>query len=441
MLSGTSVHNPITHRRIFRIAIPIVLSNATIPILGAVDTGVVGQLGSAAPIGAVGIGAIIISMLFWFFGFLRLGTSGLASQARGRRDSTELSAILVRAIAIGLVAGITLIALQIPLFYAAFIVAPASPEVENIAHSYVAIRIYSAPAAIAMYAITGWLIATEKTRSVLILQLWTNGLNIALDLIFVLQLGFGVKGVAAATVIAEWSGLFLGLLLCSKVLRARTVPNWRSIANRHQLKLMASVNTDIMIRSVLLEFNFVVFLFLAADFGDVTLAANQILLQFLHITAYALDGFAFAAEALVGLAVGARTRDDLRRSVLLTSLWGMSMTILMAIAFAIFGNIAIEVMTTAEDVRYEARTFLIWVIAAPIIGAPSWLLDGVFVGATRTRDMRNAMVLSTFAFGAALIVLLPIFGNHGLWSAFLLFFVARAVTLAVRYPALERTAG
>lgn len=431
----------VTHRRVFRIAIPIMLSNATTPLLGAVDTGVVGQLGTAVPIGAVGIGAIILALLYWFFGFLRLGTSGLASQARGRGDVSETSAILVRALAVGLLAGLALIILQIPIMYVAFALAPASPEVEEMARSYVSLRIFSAPAAIAMYGITGWLIATERTGTVLLVQLWTNGLNIVLDLIFVLKLGLGVEGVAAATVIAEWSGLLLGLALCLGIVRIGALRSWRTLLDRHQLKLMATLNTDIMIRSVLLEISFVTFLFLAADQGDITLAANQILLQFLHVTAYALDGFAFAAEALVGLSVGARTRADLRRSVALTALWSAAMAVLLATGFAVFGGLIINVMTTVPEVRLEAGAYLLWIIAAPIIGAPSWLLDGVFVGATRTRDMRNAMFQSIVIFAVTLAIMLPLWGNHGLWIALLTFFVARAVTLALRYPALERTAG
>ncbi|GIX15096.1 MAG: hypothetical protein KatS3mg118_3055 [Paracoccaceae bacterium] len=217
----------ITHRRVLRVALPIVVSNATIPILGAVDTGVVGQLGEAAPIGAVGIGAIILAGFYWVFGFLRMGTSGLVAQAQGAGDMAEVAAHLSRALMIATGAGLALIALQGPLVAAAFLIAPASPEVEALARDYLTIRIWGAPAAIAVYALTGWLIATERTAGVLALQLWMNGANAALDLWFVLGLGWGVGGVAVATLIAEWSGAALGLWLCRPAFRH---PDWRSAA-------------------------------------------------------------------------------------------------------------------------------------------------------------------------------------------------------------------
>lgn len=291
---------PLTHRRVLKIALPIVLSNATVPILGAVDTGVVGQLGAAAPIGAVGIGAVIISGVYWIFGFLRMGTTGLAAQALGRGDRAEVSALLSRALMIAFAAGAALIALQWPIFAAAFTLAPASAEVETLARDYLAIRVWSAPAAIAIYGLTGWLIAQERTGAVLVLQLWMNGVNIALDLWFVLGLGWGVPGVAVATFLAEWSGLALGLWLCRD---AFATPAWRDrarIFDAARLRHMAAVNTDILIRSVLLQSIVISFLFWGAGFGDVPLAANQVLLQFLNITAFALDGFAFAAEAWWG---------------------------------------------------------------------------------------------------------------------------------------------
>ena len=430
----------VTHRRVLNIALPIVVSNATVPILGAVDTGVIGQLGEAAPIGAVGIGSIILTTLYWFFGFLRIGISGLSAQARGRNDRKELAALLMRGLLIGTAAGALLILLQKPILSAGFLAAPASAEVESLAGEYASIRIFSAPAAISLFAITGWLIALEKTRSVLVLQVVTNGINIVLDLLFVLWLDFGVRGVASATVIAETAGLALGLWLCRSAFAGPDWRNWAQIFDRMKLKRMASLNTDILIRNLLIEVAFVSFLFLAADFGDLTLAANQILLQFLHITAYALDGFAFSAEALVGLSIGARRRSELRRSVMLTCLWGGAATLLLSLAFAVFGSVGIDIMTNAGDVRAESRIFLPWIVAAPLIGAPSWMLDGIFIGATRSRDMRNSMVISTAVYAAAVVILIPAFGNHGLWASIMVFFVARAVTLGFRYLSLETDA-
>ena len=431
---------PITHGRVLKIALPIVISNATVPILGAVDTGVVGQMGLAAPIGAVGIGAIIIASLYWIFGFLRMGTTGLAGQAHGAGRDGEVTAILTRAVLIGLSGGVLVIVLQVPLFWGAFRLSPASAEVETLARAYMGIRVWSAPAAIAIFGVTGWLIALERTRGVLLLQVWMNGLNIALDLWFVLGLGWGVEGVAFATFLAEWSGLALALWLCRDALASPAWRDWPRVFDPARLKRMLVVNTDILIRSLMLMAIFVSFLFLGADFGDVTLAANQILLQFIEITAYALDGFAFAAEALVGQAVGVASVPRLRRSILLSTIWALVGTVLLSLAFALWGGAIVDLMAKAPEVRAEARNYLPYMLLVPVLGVASWMLDGVFIGATRTGDMRNMAVLSTAAFAVAVVILVPAYGNHGLWIAFLSSYVVRALTLGARYPALERAA-
>ncbi|ART99854.1 MATE family efflux transporter [Yoonia vestfoldensis] len=430
----------LTHRRVLRIALPIVLANATVPLLGLVDTGVVGQLGAAAPIGAVGLGAVILTAVYWIFGFLRMGTTGLAAQASGAGDSDEVAALLSRALLIGFGAGAVLIAAQWPIFNGAFRLAPASAEVEALARDYMAIRIWSAPATIALYGITGWLIAQERTGAVLAIQLLMNGLNIGLDLVFVLGFDWGVAGVAWATFIAVWAGLVLGLWYCRDAFAGVA---WRTAARVFdliRLRRMAVVNSDIMIRSVLVQAIFVSFLFYGAGFGDVPLAANQILVQFLHLTAYALDGFAFAAEALVGKAAGARARGLLRRAAILTSLWGLGACAVMAVCFALFGGIMIDIMTTAAEVRAAARLYLPYVIVVPLAGVAAWMLDGIFIGATRTADMRNMMIVSAAVYFTSVIPLMALFGNHGLWLGMLISFVVRGVTLGLKYPALEAAA-
>ncbi len=431
---------PLTHRRVLKIAVPIVLSNATVPILGAVDTGVVGQMGEAVPIGAVGIGAIILTGIYWIFGFLRMGTVGLTSQAIGADDWREADALLTRALMIGVGAGLALILVQVPLFAGAFVVSPASAEVEALARDYMAIRIWSAPAAIAIYGISGWLIAAERTTAVLVIQLWMNGLNIALDLWFVLGLGWGVEGVAIATFLAEWSGLGVGLWLCRDALTRGYWRDWVRVFDAGRLARMAQVNGDILIRSVLLQAIFMSFLFLGSDFGDVPLAANQVLLQFLFITAYAMDGFAFAAETLVGQAMGARRMAALNRAAILSGAWGLATCVVLAVVFAAAGGLIIDIMTTAPDVRVAAREYLPWMVAAPLLGAAAWMFDGIFIGATRTRDMRNMMLVSAVIYAGALALLTPWFGNHGLWAALNISFVARGLTLWLRYPALEAEA-
>jgi MATE family multidrug resistance protein len=439
-MTADAAREGITHRRVLNIALPITLSNATIPILGAVDTAVVGQLGEAAPIGAVGLGAIILTTIYWVFGFLRMGTTGLVAQARGAGDAAETGALLMRGVMIAAAAGLFFILAQAAVFWAAFRLAPASDAVESLARDYLAIRIWGAPAAIAIYALTGWLIAMERTRGVLALQFLMNGVNVVLDLWFVLGLGWGVEGVAIATLIAEFSGLALGLWLCRAAFAGDQWRDWPRVFDREKLRRMAVVNTDILIRSVILQASFTSFLFLGAGLGDVTLAANQILLQFLYITAYALDGFAFAAEALVGQAMGARRPAMLRRGAILSSQWAYAGSALMALVFLLAGGALVGVMTTAPEVRAEAMRYMPWMIAGPLLGIGSFMLDGIFIGATRTRDLRNAMAISFAIYLAALAVLLPAFGNHGLWAAMMVMFLARTATLAVRYPALEAAA-
>ncbi len=430
----------ITHRRVLNVAIPIVISNATYPILGAVDTGVIGQMGQAAPIGAVGVGAIILSAIYWIFGFLRMGTSGLVAQARGAGDVAETGALLTRGLMIGSIAGLVFILFQLPLFWGAFQLAPATPEVEGMARDYMNIRIWGAPAAISAYAITGWLVAMERTRAILVLQLWMNGLNVVLDIWFVLGLDMGIEGVALATLIAEWSGVLFGLWLCRAAFTGNQWRDWARIFHMEKIRRMAIVNGDIMLRSMLLQASFLSFLFIGAALGDVTLAGNQILVQFLSITAFALDGFAFAAETLVGQALGAKNRAQLRRAAWLSSLWGGVMALGLTLVFWGFGPMIIRIMTTSTEVQEQALVYLPWMAALPLVGLACWMFDGIFIGATRTRDMRMAMLQSTALYALALWIMVPLWGNHGLWAAMLFFDVVRALTLWRYYPALERMA-
>ena len=423
----------ITHGRVWRIAGPIVLSNATVPLLGAVDTGVVGQMGAAAPIGAVGLGAVILATLYWVFGFLRMGTSGLAAQAQGAGDGAERTAVLLRALVVGLGAGLVLILVQLALFAGAFAVAPASEEVEALARTYLAIRIWGAPATIALYAVTGWLIAVERTRAVFVLQVWINGINIALDLWFVLGLGWGVPGVAIATLIAEWTGLAVGLWFCRDAFGPALVAGLARIGDRVALVRMIAVNRDIMIRSVVLQACFTAFVFLGARHGDVTLAANQVLLQFLGILSYALDGFAFAAETLVGQAIGARAVSDVRQAIRLSLFWTVAGGLALGLGFWLAGPWLIDLMATDPLVRQEARAYLPWIVAAPAFGALAWAYDGIYIGALLTAEMRRLMLVSAALYGLAIFVLLP-FGNHGLWAAMMVLFTARSLLMHWRSP-------
>ncbi|MDP3197636.1 MATE family efflux transporter [Tabrizicola sp.] len=431
----------ITHGRLLRIAGPIVLSNVTVPLLGAVDTAVIGQLGDPASLGAVGIGAVILATLYWAFGFLRMSTSGLAAQAHGGGDAAERTAVLIRALLIGAAAGVALVLAQGALFAAAFWVAPASDQVEGLAQGYLEIRIWGAPATVALYALTGWLVGLGRTRDVLILQLWQNGLNIGLDLWFVLGLGWGVPGVALATLIAEWTGLLLGLWLAREAFGSALRPALARLGDRVAIRLMFSASRDIMARTILLQLSFTSFVFLGARFGDVTLAANQVLMQFLEITAYALDGFAFAAEALVGQAIGARSVAQTKAAGRICMQWGFGGAAALAVVFALAGPGIIDLMTTSPEVREAARGYLPWLVAAPLIGVAAWIYDGIFIGALLTGDMLRAMLLSVAVYGVALAVLVPLGGNHGLWAALMVLNAVRTVTLWRKYPKILARAG
>ncbi len=432
---------PLTHGRVLKIALPIVVSNATVPLLGIVDVGVVGQMGEAAPIGAVGIGAIILSSVFWIFGFLRMGTVGLVGQAEGAGDRAEVSAILTRALIIAGAGGMLLIALYPLIIFAAFSWDPTSPGVEALARDYLFIRIWTAPFAIAVFALTGWLIAQERTGAVFVIQLAMNSLNIGLNFLFVLGFEWGVSGVALSTALAEIFGAVLALWFCRSAFDLPAWRDWPRVFDRARVIKMALLNVDILIRSALLVAMFTSFTFLGARFGDVTLAANEVLIQFLYLTAYAMDGFAFAAETLIARAYGRKDPSRVRRSAVMTSMWGLGICVVLAVLFWAAGPWLIDVLAKDADVQERARIFLPYMVAAPLIGCAAWMLDGIFIGAAGGRDMRNMMIVSACIYVAAVLILVPWLGNHGVWLALLISFLARGVTLGARYPALERGAG
>ncbi|RJL00150.1 MATE family efflux transporter [Paracoccus siganidrum] len=433
----TPLPDEITNRRVLRIALPILLSNATIPLLGLVDTAVIGQLGSAPAIGAVAMGAVILSSIYLLFGFLRMGTSGLAAQAWGRGEPQAVSTVLYRALIIAALAGLALILLQAPIMAGTFALAPASDQVETGARTYIGIRIWGAPATISIYAITGLLIALERTRAVLALQIWINMVNILLDLWFVLGLGWGVAGIAAATLVAEYSGLALGLWFCRAHFAPHLRATWTELLDRAELRVMMAMNVDLIIRALLLQFSFTSFVFLSAGLGDVKLAANQVLMQFMHLIAYVLDGFAFAAEALVGQAVGAKALHRLRRAASLSGQWALGGALLLSVALLLGGPSLIRLMTTSPEVQAEAMRYLPWLAVAPIASVASYIFDGIFVGATMTRQMRQAMLISVLLYGATIALLLPVWGNHALWAALIVMNVSRSITMALRYPLAE----
>lgn len=430
----------ITNRRVLNIAVPILVSNATIPLLGLVDTAVVGQIGAAAPIGAVGLGGIILSSVYMLFTFLRMGTSGLTAQAHGRSDARETALVLHRALLIAALCGTGMILLHVPFLMGAFALSPASSEVEDLARSYVAIRIWGAPATIAIYAMTGWLIALEKARAVLMLQLWINGINIVLDVVFVIVLGLGVQGVSAATLIGEWAGFGMAIWLCRTAFVPTLRSSWADIAERVALKHTMMLNADLVLRSVLLQASYTSFVFLSAGQGDVSLAANQVLLQFLHLFSFMLDAFAFSAEALVGQAVGARALGSLRRAALLSGKWALCVSLVLTAAALFCGPQLIVLMTTAPDVQAEAMRYLPWVWIMPLASFGSFIFDGIFIGAMMSRQMRNVMFVSLILYLVTIVIGHPLIGNHGLWLGLIVMSLARTLLMARSYPQVEEKA-
>lgn len=425
--------------RVWTLAWPIILSNVTTPLLGMVDTAVVGHLPGPEHIGGVAIGAVTFTSVFWLFGFLRMGTSGFAAQANGAGDAAETAAVLGRAILLAVALGLLMLALQVPIWWAARDLFDASPAVQALAGEYFFIRVWTAPATLMNYALLGWFIGMQRTRTALAVQLWLNCTNITLDLIFVVGLDMGVPGVAWATMAGEWSAALLGMAIALRILRANGAStDLERILNMARVKRFFRANADIMLRTACLIFSFAFFTREAAQFGDLVLAANAVLLQMVHVTAYGLDGFAFAAEALVGAALGRRSHSALRNAVVASTIWAAIVALLAALAYIAAGHWIIAAMTDLPDVRAVAETYLPWVAVYPLIALWCFQLDGIFIGATQTADMRNAMLASLAIYMAAALTLPAVWGNHGLWLAINVLNLARATTLAALYPKIER---
>jgi MATE family multidrug resistance protein len=430
------------HARVWGLAGPIMISNLSTPLLGAVDTAVVGHLPDPTYIGGVAVGAIIFNFLYWGFGFLRMGTTGFTAQAYGAGEPDELRAALARPLILALVLGALLIVLQVPIGWLAFRLFEASDRVEALAESYYGIRIWSAPAALANYAMLGWLLGTRRAGAVLVLQIALNGTNIVLDLVFVLGLGWGVEGVALASLLAEVSALCLGLAMVAGVLRkSGGAWDWARIGDRRRLAALFRANADILVRTLCLLSAFAYFTARGASMGDVVLAGNAILIQLHSFMAYGLDGFAHAVEVLAGNALGAGSRRAFRQAVKVSTVWAGGTSLLFTLLFLVLGGPIIDLFTDLPEVRAAARDYLPWLIVSPLISVWSFQLDGIFIGTTRTAHMRNAMLLSLAVFLLACWLLIPAFSNHGLWLALTIFMAARAVTLGFYYPALERAVG
>ncbi|HTN29494.1 MAG TPA: MATE family efflux transporter [Pseudomonas sp.] len=423
-------HAP-TRRRVWALTVPMLLSSLSVPLVALVDTAVIGHLSHAHQLGAVAVGGSLYTLLIWCCGFLRMGTTGFAAQASGRGDGAALRQLLLQAGLLSLALAVLLGLLALPLSGAALALMEPSAALDELARDYFHIRLFGLPAMLASQALIGWFLGAQNARAALAILLTINLLNLLLDLWFVLGLEWGVAGAARASVTAEWSGALLGLLLCrgelarhAGALRLEPLRHWR------QWRPLLAVNRDILIRSLVLQGVFFLVTVQGARLGDVTVAANALLLNGLLLTAHALDGLAHALEALCGHAIGARDRVALRRSLVVAGGWSLLGSLGFALLFLLGGEHFLRLQSDMPEVLAAAREYLPWLALLPLLTVWSYLLDGLFIGATRAREMRDAMLL------AALLALpagwlLQDWGNHGLWLAFCLFMLLRSLGMAV----------
>ena len=412
----------------------MILSNVSVPLLGMVDTGVTGHLESPIYLGAVAIGSTIFGFLYMGMNFLRMGTTGIAAQRFGASDNDGLRVSLGQAVIVATLIAAILIVLQIPIGRTAMALIGAEPEVEAFALQYFSIRIWSAPGTLANYVLIGWFLGCQNARVPLLIFLTINITNIVLDLIFVLGLGMKVDGVALASVIAEYSGLLIGVGFAASALRKRD-GHW-PVARLFNVRAYAaffSINAHLFVRTMALMFTFAFVTAQGARFGGVILAANAVLMNLQMLTAFVLDSFAHSAEALVGKAVGERRREALEETVRLTLKWSLVFAVGFCLFYIVTGPLLIRVLTDLTEVRDTAIRYLPWLVISPLVSVWSFLYDGVYVGATRSREMRNIMVFSTLLIFLPAWFLLQGLGNHGLWLAFTLFMASRGIGMHIGY--------
>lgn len=418
---------------------PIILSNVSVPLLGAVDTAVVGHLSEVYYIGAVAIGAMLFAFIQHLFNCLRMGTTGPTAQARGAGDHGEVRAMIGRALLLAGSIGCAIVALQLPIIAFALWVIDASAEVERYARQYFLIRVWAMPAALCTYAIIGWLYGLRDARTPLVIQFFTNGLNIVLDLLFVFGFGWGVAGVAIASLIAENAGLLLGVYFVRRNLRGLPASGARArLLDASKLVRMLSINANIVIRTFCVVSVLGLFMAKSAELGDLPLAANQVLHNFLVFTSFGLDGFAHAAEAILGEAVGRGDRAAFERGMRVAFLWAGIVGALNVGIYALFGTAIVALLTSIPEVRAEAAAYLLWPTLMPLVSVWAFTYDGVFLAATRTEAMRNTVIASFAVFLVMLYGLIPVVGNTGLWAAVAAFLGCRGLLLHLTYPALLR---
>lgn len=433
---------PVTSRTVLALAIPVMISNATTPLVGLVDTAVIGQLGQAHLMGGVAVASTIFNLIYGACYFLQLGTAGFTAQAVGAEEPQEIAANLFRPLLIALALGLAIALLRSPIAHLAVSIVGGSDAVQATAIAYIEVRALSAPAVLAQMALLGWLIGLGRTHVVFVLQLTLNLVNAALTIVFVISFGWGVAGAAAGTAIADYVACAIGLGYALVLLRAR---GWRAsfatVLDSARLVKSFATNRDITIRTLCIVGVFSFFVAQGARAGDLVLAANAALYQLAMVTVYLIDGFETAVMTMVGQAVGARDLTRFRSAVRLTFLWAGITGVILALILWLAGPSLVALLTTNVDVRETAGRYLVWAALIPVLGLWAFMFDGIFVGATRGQDLRNMMLISTAAYGVAVIALTHLYGNHGLWAALLVFFVVRALTLWTRMTSLERQIG
>ena len=436
------------NKKILDLALPNIVSNILIPMLGIVDMILMGHMGSDIYIGAVALGSLIFNFIYWGFGFLRMGTTGFTAQSWGRRDLPEAIHVLGRALLIGVAAGILLILIRKPVEWIAFTLINGEPDVESLAASYFRIRIWAAPAALSQFALLGWFIGMQNARIPMVISIVVNMVNIGCNYFLVVIVGYDSDGVAIGTVIAQYTGLILSLWFFRRYFsRLLKYVNREALLRLSSLKQFMSVNRDIFIRTMCLVLVFSFFTARSASVDRIaggsesTLAVNSLLMQFFMFFSYLIDGFAYAAEALTGKFIGAGNRSNLKRVIRLFFIWGAVISLSFTLIYLAAGEHILRLLTNIPSVIENARPYFIWIILVPIISFTAFLWDGIFIGATAGKEMRNSMLIATaLVFFPAYLLLSPILGNHGLWLAFIIYMAARSVlmTLMARSAVYEK---
>lgn len=425
-------------RRILQIAVPSIVSNITVPLLGLVDVAIVGHMGSDTYIGAIAVGSMIFSVVYWLFGFLRMGTSGLTSQALGRRDLDEVSCTLSRALAAALSGGAAVIVLQWPLLACAMALMEPAPELTCAVDRYFRVCVWGAPAVLAVHALNGWFLGMQNSRVPMVVSIVQNVANILASALLVYAAGMKIEGVALGTLTAQYVGLVASLALLvrhyGRHIRGRM--NWRGIAEPAAMKSFVCVNRDIFLRTLcLVAVNFF-FLSCGTSQGVLVLAANTLLMQFFTLFSYVMDGFAFSAEAICGRLRGAGDAEGLRAAVRRVFLWAVGLTVAYTAACSLGGTSFLSLLTDSENVVAEASAYLPWVVMVPVCGVAAFVWDGVYIGLTATRGMLLATSVAALCFAAVFIALFPVWGNHALWLSFLVFLSVRGMVQTAKARAL-----